>query len=236
MTAKGKTASRRKAMPEASPARTAARKRSERQERRRAQSRDDILDAARRVITRDGIRITLDAVAEEVGLTKAALYYYFPSKEALLSELMFGVIKAEADGVAAALATSNSGADALEGIIGTTIARYAGNMADFRLTYMHAQLAAPNALELLPEFFAGLRPLNEKTYGVAAGLIAEEVGDRGTRAGVSPRRLAFLAHMAAIGVLTMKGLVESVGDPLVHSDEQLVADLAKIFATAASPR
>jgi len=33
----------------------------------------------------------------------------------------------------------------------------------------------------------------------------------------------------------MKGMVESFGDPLLYSDEQLVEAFAKVFAAAAAP-
>jgi len=47
--------------------------------------------------------------------------------------------------------------------------------------------------------------------------------------------MAFLAYLSAIGLLTMKGMVESLDDPLAYSDEQLVEGFARIFAAAAAP-
>lgn len=47
--------------------------------------------------------------------------------------------------------------------------------------------------------------------------------------------MAFLASTAAFGLLTMKGMVESVGDPLKYSDDELVEALARIFEAAARP-
>ena len=47
--------------------------------------------------------------------------------------------------------------------------------------------------------------------------------------------MVFLAHCSAIGLLTMKGLVESFGDPLVYSDDQLIEGLSRIFEAAAAP-
>ena len=68
-----------------------------RRERRRDRSREEILDAARQVLLRNGVgAMTLDAVAKEVGVSKTALYYYYPSKDALLFELMFGVWRTHA--------------------------------------------------------------------------------------------------------------------------------------------
>lgn len=60
---------------------------------RKATSREDILNAATVVAAREGAsRLTIDAVAREVGLSKAGLLYSFPSKEALLTALLTRVI------------------------------------------------------------------------------------------------------------------------------------------------
>ena len=69
-----------------------------------------------------------------------------------------------------------------------------------------------------------IRPLNDLLYRGAA-----------RRAEVEPRLTAFLAYLAAIGLLTLKGMVESLDDPLLYSDEQLVEGFARIFAAAAAP-
>ena len=58
---------------------------------------------------------------------------------------------------------------------------------------------------------------------------------RAGRARVEPRLLAFLAYLAAVGLLTMKGMVERVDDPLVFSDEQLIEGFARVFEAAAAP-
>ncbi len=59
-------------------------KREARSERRRNQTRAEILDTARNVVLSKGLAgFTLSAVADELALTKPALYYYFDSKEAL---------------------------------------------------------------------------------------------------------------------------------------------------------
>ena len=90
-------------------------------------------------------------------------------------------------------------------------------------------------VELAPDQFARLRPLNDMVFGRAAALLREEQKDKASRAGVDPRLMAFLANVSALGVLTMKGMVENVGDPLLYSDEQLVDALSRIFEAAAAP-
>ena len=44
--------------------------------------------------------------------------------------------------------------------------------------------------------------------------------------------MAFLAFTSALGVLTMKGMVESMNDPLAHTDDQLADGLASVFEAA----
>lgn len=54
-----------------------------------ADSRNDILDAAQRVVAREGAaNLTLDAVAKESGFSKGGLLYNFPSKEALIQGML----------------------------------------------------------------------------------------------------------------------------------------------------
>lgn len=203
-----------------------------RRERRREHSRAEILDAARRVLLRHGIKATtMDAVASEVGLTKTALYYYFPSKDALFFELVFGVYEHHARQVQTAVEATDSGGAALGAIIRQTVQGFAGQLDDFRLAFLHNQVAGPGAVQMEAGQLARLRPLNDLVY---AGTAAQ-LGKRRGRARVEPRLLAFLAHCAALGVLTFKGMVEIADDPLLYSDEQLVDGMMKVFAAAAEP-
>jgi AcrR family transcriptional regulator len=207
-----------------------------RRERRRARSREEIIDAARRVLLRNGVAATtLDAIAEEVGLTKAALYYYWPSKDALLFEIMFASMSAQSQAVHDAVERTDNGGAALRAIIRETVGMFAPRMDDFRLAFLHGQVAKPGSVHLDPEQFARLRPLNDLAYAGAAELLAKDWKRARGRARVEPRLMAFLASVAAVGLLTFKGMVESVGDPLVYSDEQLIEAFARIFEAAAAP-
>ena len=54
-----------------------------------ATTRDDLLDAAMRVVLRDGPgRLTLDAVAKESGRSKGGVLYHFPTKDALIEGMI----------------------------------------------------------------------------------------------------------------------------------------------------
>lgn len=218
------------------PADPAVSPRIARRERRRARSREEIIDGARRVLLRNGVAATtLEAIAEEVGLTKAALYYYWPSKDALLFEIMFAAVSAQSQAIHEAVAQADNGGGALRAIIRETVGVFAPRMDDFRLAYLHGQIAKPGSVHFDQEQFARLRPLNDLAYAGATKLLAADWKRARGRARVEPRLMAFLASVAAVGLLTFKGAVESVDDPLMYSDEQLVEALARIFEAAAAP-
>jgi AcrR family transcriptional regulator len=211
-------------------------KRLARRERRREASRDEILAAARRVLLRHGIaNTTLAAVAEDVGLSKASLYYYYPSKDALLFELIFGVMETHAAAIKALAADAANGSASLSAILRGTFSVFASRLDDFRLAFLHGQVAGKEAVHFDAAQFARIRPLNDLIFGDASRTLAEDFRKRPSRARVDPRLMAFLAYTSALGLLTMKGMVESVEDPLLYTDEQMIEGLARIFAAAAAP-
>ncbi len=209
--------------------------RTARRERRRDRSRDEILEAARAVLLREGIAgTTLDAVAKAVGVSKTALYYYFASKDALLFELVLSSLQAQAQAVHDAVEVTTSGADALAAILRASITAFAPRLDDFRLAFLHGQVAGQGAMHFDEQQFARIRPLNDLWLAGATKRLADERKKRPGRAAVEPRLLAFLAWMSTIGVLTMKGMVENLDDPLVYTDKQLIDALSRVFAAAAA--
>ena len=198
-------------------------------DRKRAQSRDEIVTATRSILLRDGMAgFTLDAVARELQLTKAALYYYFPSRDALLLEAIRVELEAEAEAVAKVVGEADDAGGALAALAETVFDHYADRIDAFRLAYLYGQVSG-GAEPASAEALEAVRPLNELLYGgverklrEAGGALADDL---------DPRRLAFIAHMAAVGLLTMKGLVETYGDPLVHSDDELKRDLVRLLRT-----
>lgn len=62
---------------------------SARVDRRTFNSRDDILDAAQRIVERDGAaHLRIDGVAREAGLSKGGVLYNFPNKHSLLKGML----------------------------------------------------------------------------------------------------------------------------------------------------
>ena len=200
-----------------------------RKERRREQVREEILEATRAVLLDKGLSgLTLAAVARRVQLTKAALYYYFDSKEAIVFVLVQRSLDAFADVVEEALKRAKSGVEAIEALIRTSADYYATRKDELRLTYLVPQIGG--TLTMSPESMRGVRPHNDRVYGTAAALIHKDQDAGRIPADVDGRRLAFLAHMAVLGMLTIEGLVEaSDPDPLIHSHEGMVDELVQTF-------
>lgn len=208
-------------------------KREARNERRRNQTRTEILDIARDVILRSGLAgFTLTDVADELALTKPALYYYFDHKEALLFELLLREWFEMAGEVQAAVDVTESGVDAVEQLMRTVFDRYRDRLELFMLFYKMGP-GGEFAGIIGPEELERIRPVNDMLYGGAEARLRADQRTGGFPKRRDPRRFAFTAHMAVIGLLNMKAIAASAKDPLIHGDDDLVDDLCTTFREAA---
>jgi len=208
-------------------------KREARNERRREQTRAEILDTARDVVLGSGLAgFTLSAVADELGLTKPALYYYFDSKEGLLFELLLREWVESATEVQAAVESTETGADAVELLMRTVFNRYRDRLELFVLFF---KMGPGGDFEgfIGPSELERFRPINDMLYGGAESHLRADQRTGGFPKKRDPRRFAFSAHMAVIGLLNMKAIAASAKDPLIHSDEDLIEDLCTTFRDAA---
>ena len=75
---------------------TGMRQRSVRVERKHEQARQEILATAQTLLLQGGAdAVTLASVAGDLGMTKQALYHYFPSKVALARSLVAALVDNE---------------------------------------------------------------------------------------------------------------------------------------------
>lgn len=126
--------------------------------------RDVILDAARRLLLRDGVMPSLNAVAETAGVSKGGLIHHFPSRAALLA----GLAHAAIDEVDATMSAAAEGGSAAE-------------------TWLRLSLPGVEERQLLQGLASAFRPSDPAMQGMlqearaAMGrweaLIAAEVGD-----------------------------------------------------------
>jgi AcrR family transcriptional regulator len=208
-------------------------KREARNERRRDQTRTEILDTARDAVLRDGLAgFTLATVADELALTKPALYYYFNSKEALLFEVLLRVWEELATEVETAVEPTENGADAVEQLMRAVFDHFRDRLELFMLFHKMGPggdfegIIGPTELERI-------HPLNTLLYGGAETRLHADQKNGVFPRNRDPRRFAFTAHMAVIGLLNMKAIAASADDPLIHSDEDLIDDLCMTFRDAA---
>ena len=216
----------------AAPRTAAAGAREQHRERLRALTRQSILHAAEAVLLREGLdALTLDAIAAELGLTKQGLYYHFPSKEALLAELALQEWTAAAEAAQAATEAAATAADALEALVRSYVARYAQRLPMFRLATQGNSLS-PLAARLARQQLDAIRPLNDRMYGPTERKLRAAQRAGRADAALDPRRLAFVAHTSAMGLLTMQLMVSSVDDPLRHAPQSLVDELCRALRAA----
>lgn len=199
--------------------------------RRQEQVRDEILDAARKVLLSRGLSgLTMAAVARELQLTKAALYYYFSSKDALVFELVYLDLAGHAEVVGNAVADATTGADAIEALIRASSEHYGDRLDELRLAYLVPQVGSASATRFDSETIAKIRPLNDRMYGVVAKKIHQDQQAGRIAQSIDGQRLAFLAHTSVLGMLTVEGLVEVADDtPLIHTREAMVDELVHTF-------
>ena len=150
-------------------------------QRRLAESkRQHILDAAREAFAEDGLeKASLRAIAMKAGYTPAALYFHFPSKEAIYAELLRSSLLSLGESVAAEV-TGAETAEARFRAAGMGFFRYyAKNPSEldlgfylFRGGMKPAGLDRETDKELNAALEAALRPLAEAARDMGAG--AEE--------------------------------------------------------------
>jgi AcrR family transcriptional regulator len=99
-----------------------------------ARTRQRILDAAAHVLSRKGYAGTrLTDVAEQANVQAPAIYYYFPSREDLIEEVMWSGIAAMREHLSRVLAALPAGADPLDRIDAAVEAhlRYCLEISDY---------------------------------------------------------------------------------------------------------
>lgn len=206
-----------------------------RAERKHLQAREEILDAAAQILIRDGTQaLTIAKMAEEIGVTKPAIYYYFDSKDAVIQALILTLIQQQGEYQYAAVQKAKNGPDALEYLIRSTCELFLNNLDHFRLIYMHLQVAGKTASVLDQQVLKEkVHPVSQKLFGLVEDKLIEAEKTGKLAPGLNPRQLAASAHMAALGLVTMVGLTQDAKDPMLHSTQALIDQMCLTYRHAA---
>ena len=181
-----------------------------------------ILAAARRLL-RAGVpsRVTFDAVAAEVGVTKQAVIYWFPTKARLGAALVLPALEAEGAALRDAVA-GLTGALAAEAAVRALAAFHLADLERFRLMYLAPQMGGGRGDVVDPDIHA----TTARMYGALAAAL-----DGGVGAGeAETRRRAVALHAAVVGLGTMVALADALDDPLKHGAADLVEALVAQMA------
>jgi len=185
-----------------------------------ARTSDRILDAALAQFGGRGYEATsLDAIAAELGLTKQAILYWFPSKEALLDAVVVRSVDDLRVALESALAGTPAGLGRVETVM-ATVFRFAVRRPALLGLVREANRLGP---EVAARMEAGLSPLVQR----AIDFLAEEM-DAGAIRRADPRLLLLFMYATVVGVATEVEVQRAVG--LVSSPGALRQLRRELFA------
>ncbi|GAA1000228.1 TetR/AcrR family transcriptional regulator [Subtercola frigoramans] len=122
--------------------------------------RDEVVRAATRLFKERGIRgVTLQDIANEVNLTKGALYHYFSSREDLLRQVFGDWINEELESLREQTTRSGSATDELRAYVRYHVSSVASNIDLYSLSFSVES-------ELPPEVRAEFRRLKRRSDSV----------------------------------------------------------------------
>jgi AcrR family transcriptional regulator len=199
--------------------------------------RREILDAARALLLEEGPdAVTLGSVSGRLGMTKPALYHYFPSKEALTRSLVAALIDEEVDELEAAVERAGPGENPIASMIRAFHAHYREDLHAFRFVYGQSQLYLNPELGIDAAMVRNeITPRTRHLFDMLESRSAGANLDKGERRSI--RRLGFVAWMSVLvawmsvlGLLTMIAIAEGMDDPLLYSDEELLDTIVSVFS------
>jgi AcrR family transcriptional regulator len=200
--------------------------------KKRKRAKNEILNAANSIMRKSGVEsVTLASVADELGMTKQALYHYFSSKEALMGALIASLLEEEVTALLSAVEHADSDQAILDVLIRAFYEHYSGNLDAFRTVYCQSQVYGAHALGLGEQIVRD--EINPSTHRLF-DCLETRMSNHGAKAPERKRlrQLAFVAWTSALGLLTMLSVADAADDPLIHSDADLLDTLARVFGAA----
>lgn len=198
--------------------------------KKRERMRREILDAARALLLEEGPdAVTLGSVSGRLGMTKPALYHYFPSKEALTRSLVAALIDDEVGKLEKAVERAGPGENPIASMIRAFHAHYRKDLHAFRFVYGQSQLYLNPELGIDAAMVRNeITPRTRHLFDMLESRFAGADLDKGERRSI--RRIGFVAWMSVLGLLTMIAIAEGMDDPLLYSDEELLDTIVSVFS------
>ncbi len=202
---------------------------------KRERMRLEVLEAAKALLLAEGPdAVTLGAVSSRLGVTKPAIYHYFPSKEALTRSMVAALIDEEIGHLEAAVESAGPRDNPVAAMIRAFHAHYRANLHAFRFVYGQLQLYVTPDFGIDAEMVRSeITPRTRHLFDLLESRLA--LGDQGNNERRRMRRLAFVAWMSVLGLLTMIAIAEGMDDPLLYPDEELLDTIVSVFEQAMPP-
>lgn len=154
-----------------------------------ASRRQEISDAAVRVFNRMGYQAaSVSAVAAELGIDRATLYYYFSSKEQMFDEVVRAVLEENDDLARRVAASAISPTRKLRELITTMMLSYGGN---YPLLYIYIREDLSHVGANRSTWSEQMRALNRSIEGSIIAIIEQGYADGSFRRIGSARTVAY---------------------------------------------
>jgi AcrR family transcriptional regulator len=187
-------------------------------EREREQRQNDIIDAARKLFAaKDFDEVSMNEIAEEVGLGKSTLYLYFKNKESLYFAVVLRGTRIWAEMVKKEVKKGNTGLEKLI-LYGNANRRFSNEYPDyFRLLYSPTSIKKQFDIDKMTSSgeFQEVRELFKEIMFIGIDSIEKGRDEGEIRSDVDPTEAAILLSVIYNGKVNMgdwaKELLESRG-------------------------
>jgi TetR/AcrR family transcriptional regulator, fatty acid metabolism regulator protein len=187
--------------------------------------KEEILDAAMGVLVRQGADASLQEIAEAAGITRGALYRYFPSREDLVRECFARCFESTKTAMAESLSPSGSPAQALMSLVAMSAHAYREQGArEGMILNLQAVLATATG----PSSGEPPQTVIDKSVVDEAIQLARQASDAGEfSSDVDPVGLALLVISALQGLQLLIAMFDTDIDSAAATDT-LIAIIASL--------
>ncbi len=201
--------------------------------KKNAKTAGRILDEARAIVRESGPdKLTFDAVAGRVGITKQAVIYWFPNKARLVEALVRPALEAEAAAGTTALGSDVSPDDAIRRLVEALAVFHMSDLDRFRLMYVTPQIGhRPGRSGAMLTTLGRIHSATTEMYDLLAERLVE--GGRYVRV-IEARRAAVAIHTSLLGLLLRMAMADTLNAPLRHRDDALIEALLGVIAPQAA--
>ena len=201
--------------------------------KRESRTAEAILEASRAIVRDLGPdKLTFEAIAGRVGVSKQAVIYWYPNKARLLEALVRPALEAEAAAGRLAFGATTPPDEALRGVIEALAVFHMSDLDRFRLMYVTPQIAQRSGREgAMLTTLGRMHPATTDMYDALGECLV--AGGRYQRM-VDARRAAVAVHTALLGLLLRMAMADTLNAPLRHRNDALVEALLGVIAPQAA--